>query len=170
MAHNVEGTRLVLLHECADQMELALIKSLLDGEGISYVAQGEHHASLISGQQLMIAVKPRVLVAERDAEHAHALLSAVPRPEAEATLSVADALCPVHENPAIATCDRCGTFLCTACAALGNPPLCEDCLAHEARGVEQGEIRPPRSNLAPVLILSAIVAAAVLVAYLVPGR
>ena len=39
--HNEDGADLVLIHECTDQMELALIKSLLKGDGISYLAQGE---------------------------------------------------------------------------------------------------------------------------------
>lgn len=39
-----------------------------------------------------------------------------------------DAVCPVHEQKAVATCDRCGTFLCAKCGSLGSPPLCEDCV------------------------------------------
>lgn len=41
----------------------------------------------------------------------------------------AGSVCPVHEEAAVAVCERCGTFLCAKCGALGNPPVCEDCLA-----------------------------------------
>lgn len=37
-------------------------------------------------------------------------------------------VCPVHERPAVAVCERCGTFLCANCGSLGSPPLCEECV------------------------------------------
>ncbi|MFO0600401.1 MAG: B-box zinc finger protein [Myxococcaceae bacterium] len=37
-------------------------------------------------------------------------------------------VCPVHLQPAVAVCERCGTFLCASCGSLGTPPLCEDCV------------------------------------------
>ena len=41
---------------------------------------------------------------------------------------VEGSVCPVHEQPAVAVCDRCGTFLCAQCGSLGSPPLCEECV------------------------------------------
>ena len=49
-------------------------------------------------------------------------------PEANASI-VEGNVCPVHEKQAITVCDRCGTFLCADCGALGNPPICEQCVA-----------------------------------------
>lgn len=45
-------------------------------------------------------------------------------------------VCPVHEQPALAICGRCGTFLCQQCHALGDVPLCEACVA-------RSDERPP---------------------------
>ncbi len=37
-------------------------------------------------------------------------------------------LCPVHpERPSVATCERCGRFLCEACAVSHGPSRCADC-------------------------------------------
>jgi hypothetical protein len=37
-------------------------------------------------------------------------------------------LCPVHpERPSVATCERCGRFLCEACAVSREPSRCADC-------------------------------------------
>ena len=46
----------------------------------------------------------------------------------------ASAVCPKHpDQPAVATCARCGTFICQTCSASVNPPLCEAC--HARRGI-----------------------------------
>lgn len=88
-------------------------------------------------------VTPRVLVDANDLERAVALLGARPNltSDSEAT-PLADAVCPVHERAAIATCDRCGTFLCSSCDVLGEPPLCEDCVTHEASGLKRNGLSP----------------------------
>ncbi len=37
-------------------------------------------------------------------------------------------LCPLHPTePSVATCSRCGRFLCARCVRYPTPPLCEDC-------------------------------------------
>jgi hypothetical protein len=139
---------LVLLVECGDALETATVRSLLVGEGIEHVVQGEQHASMVGGPFANPAVMPRVLVAQRDFERASALLAATPvlegtQPEAGASLE--GSVCPVHEQPAVATCNQCGTCLCATCNSLGNPPLCEDCLARDSQP------RPVRSGLSVAL-------------------
>jgi len=47
-----------------------------------------------------------------------------------------DGVCAVHEEPAVATCERCGAFLCAQCGSLGTPPLCEDCVERPSPPVE----------------------------------
>src|SRR6185369_14760797 len=123
-----------LLVECGNPVEVASVKSLLDANGIAHVVQGEQHASMIGGVFGSTIIFPRVLVAQRDLERAQALLTAQPvldgtAPESGAAFE--GAVCPVHEAKAIATCGRCGTFLCERCKSLGSPPVCEDCVAHE---------------------------------------
>ncbi|MGC4118915.1 MAG: B-box zinc finger protein [Myxococcales bacterium] len=40
------------------------------------------------------------------------------------------AVCPEHpDRAAVATCTRCGQFVCPGCVAQSEPPLCERCLA-----------------------------------------
>ncbi len=123
---------LVLLIECGDAVETAAVKSLLDGAGIHYVVQGEQHASLLGGLAGNVVIMPRVLVSSDQLERAQALLAARPvldRTAPDGQASLEDAVCPVHEQPAVAACSRCGSFLCARCGSLGAPPVCEDCLA-----------------------------------------
>jgi hypothetical protein len=116
---------LTLLRECGDPIEVSTLTSLLDGHGIKYVVQGEHHAGLTGGTFVL----PRILVQVADLEAAQKLLASEPviqgvEPDGS---SLEGGLCPVHEQQAVAICGKCGTFLCASCNALGNPPLCEDC-------------------------------------------
>lgn len=47
-------------------------------------------------------------------------------------------LCPKHPGrAAVASCSRCGTFLCEACAASVEPALCDAC---KARRAEEGRV------------------------------
>jgi hypothetical protein len=83
-------------------------------------------------------------VRQRDLEAARALLT-------EGAVVPADALgdgsllgtCPLHERPARAQCQRCGTFLCERCQTASTPPVCEDCVAQAG----QVPARPPRRSL-----------------------
>ena len=60
--HPENSTKLVTLCESGDVGELALIKSLLDGNGIAYTVQHEHVGALYPGVALLGS---RVMVEER---------------------------------------------------------------------------------------------------------
>lgn len=64
--------RLIHLTSAQDVGELALIKSLLDGNHITYVVHGEHVSSLYPG---MSFVGSRVMVDATDHTRAEVLLS-----------------------------------------------------------------------------------------------
>ena len=70
--HPEHSTKLVTLCESGDVGELALIKSLLDGNGIRYAVQHEHVGALYPGVALLGS---RVMVEERDKQRAEVLLS-----------------------------------------------------------------------------------------------
>jgi hypothetical protein len=143
---------LTLLLETNDPIELAGIRSLLDGHEIAYVVQGEHHGAMVTGMFGNPVIMPRVLVAQRDLEKAQALLEADPDTgtEAQGAASLEGAVCPVHEKQALATCGRCGSFLCADCKSLGQPPICEDCTAREAAE------RPKPNRMSPLIPFAAI--------------
>jgi hypothetical protein len=63
---------LIHLTSAQDVGELAMIKSLLDGNRIPYVVHGEHVSSLYPGVPFMLS---RVMVEEADRERADTLLS-----------------------------------------------------------------------------------------------
>lgn len=133
MSPDDDGADLTLLLETGDPVELAGVRSLLDGHDIKYVVQGEHHAAMIGGFLGNPAILPRVLVSQRDLEQAQSLIAAEPEGETQAQegAPLEGAECPVHLKAAMATCGRCGTFLCADCKAIGQPPLCEDCSVAE---------------------------------------
>jgi hypothetical protein len=151
-----DGGGLQLLLETSDPVELAGVRMLLEGHGIEFVIQGENHAAMTGGLFGSTAVVPRILVAESDLEKAQQLLEAEPENETQpqGAASLEGALCPVHEKPAMATCGRCGTFLCVDCKALGQPPLCEDCLDREAAERRPRDLQRKNSTgvLAAVII------------------
>ncbi len=66
------SAKLVTLCEPGDVGELALIKSLLDGNGISYIVHHEHMGALYPGVSLLCS---RVMVAEGEKRRAEILLS-----------------------------------------------------------------------------------------------
>ena len=73
---------LVSLCEPADVGELALIRSLLDGNGIPYAVQHEHIGALYPGVALLGS---RVMMAECDRQRAEILLSRLALQVREAT-------------------------------------------------------------------------------------
>ncbi len=73
---------LVKLTEPKDMGELALIKSLLDGNGITYVVHNEHVSSLYPGVPLLMC---RVMVDEMELQRAETLLSKLMPPNGEET-------------------------------------------------------------------------------------
>ena len=66
------SAKLVTLCESADVGELALIKSLLDGNGILYAVYHEHIGALYPGVSMLCS---RVMVAEGEKQRAAILLS-----------------------------------------------------------------------------------------------
>jgi hypothetical protein len=74
--------KLVTLCEPGDVGELALIKSLLDGNGIVYAVHHEHMGALYPGVPLLGS---RVMVAEADKQRAEILLSRLALQIREAT-------------------------------------------------------------------------------------
>ncbi|MCC6965445.1 MAG: DUF2007 domain-containing protein [Nitrospira sp.] len=80
--HSEHLQALVSLCEPADVGELALIRSLLDGNGIPYAVQHEHIGALYPGVALLGS---RVMVAERDRQRAEILLSRLALHVREAT-------------------------------------------------------------------------------------
>lgn len=63
---------LIHLTNVQDIGELAMIKSLLDGNAIAYVVHDEHVSSLYPGVPFLVS---RVLVEDSDRERAETLLS-----------------------------------------------------------------------------------------------
>ena len=76
------SAKLVTLCEPGDVGELALIKSLLDGNGILYAVQHEHIGALYPGVSLLSS---RVMVAEGEKQRAEILLSRLALQIREAT-------------------------------------------------------------------------------------
>jgi len=76
------SAKLVTLCEPGDVGELALIKSLLDGNGIRYVVHHEHIGALYPGVSLLCS---RVMVEEREKLKAEVLLSRLALQIREAT-------------------------------------------------------------------------------------
>ncbi|MFZ5440782.1 MAG: B-box zinc finger protein [Myxococcota bacterium] len=98
------------------------------------------HPSVIhsqsSGLHLVVGAIPSEVVVpdgELEAARTYLLGSKLSLDETQPSGPIPEgAVCPVHEKPAVALCDRCGTFLCPACGSLGSPPLCEECVVrHE---------------------------------------
>lgn len=81
-SHPERAQPLVTLCELADVGELALIRSLLDGNGIPYAVQHEHIGALYPGVALLGG---RVMVEESDRQRAEILLSRLALHVREAT-------------------------------------------------------------------------------------
>ncbi|ULA65910.1 MAG: hypothetical protein LZF62_30030 [Nitrospira sp.] len=83
LRHHPESSQhLVTLREPADVGELALIRSLLDGNGIPYAVEHEHISALYPGVALLGS---RVMVEESDRQRAEILLSRLALQVREAT-------------------------------------------------------------------------------------
>ncbi len=150
------GDDLVLLINCADGIEAAQVRSLLEGEGIPHVVQGEHHSNMLGGSAMLTPIDQRVLVHEHDLEKARALLAAKPQLDGAGGVSIEGAVCPVHELPAKTTCARCGTFLCASCQTLGDPPVCETCVAAE-KTVHKKRWHPEVALLIPLALIIGVI-------------
>ena len=109
--------------------EAELIRARLESAGFHPTMTGAaQHSSLMP---MLMEVESEVAVPESEQESAEVFLqdSRLKLEGTEASGEIVEgSVCPVHEQPAVAVCDRCGTFLCAKCGSLGNPPLCEECV------------------------------------------
>ena len=128
-----------LLLECSSPIEAAAIKSLLQQHGIEAIIQTENVSALLPHLQAIIP--PRLLVAAADFERAETVLEGFFHRQTQEN-PLEGGLCAVHEAQAIATCARCGSFLCAQCGSLGTPPVCESCVAAEALPARASPLRP----------------------------
>lgn len=111
-------------------MDAQLIRSSLEAAGLPVVLQGEHASSIDT--RLAFSEGVRVLVRQGDLVQAQAFLQGVEAQGVEGRGAL-EGFCAVHERKARASCSRCGNWLCEACKALGDQPICEDCLNAERR-------------------------------------
>lgn len=120
---------LVKLMAAGSHVEAQLVKGLLETEGIPAVIQGESRSTDMGTEAGFSEIA--ILVNEPQLADARTLLSARAAPEPVAPPgSLPDgAVCAVHEQQAMAICSRCGNYLCTSCGPLGEPPLCDACVA-----------------------------------------
>ena len=118
---------LVKLISAGSHPEAELIKGLLATQGIPCVINGESRATDMGTEAGFAEIV--LLVPEEAAAQARLLLAAqvVPEPALAPGEVPSGAICPVHEAPAIRTCSRCGSYLCTRCGSSTVPPLCEAC-------------------------------------------
>lgn len=123
---------LVHLMSAGSHVEAQLVQGLLATEGIHAVVQGESRHTDMGTEAGFAEIQ--VLVPEEQLDVARVLLSAKAVPDGPAAVGRVPegAVCPVHEGVARATCGRCGSFLCDGCGPLGEPPVCEACLARSA--------------------------------------
>jgi hypothetical protein len=109
--------------------EAELVRARLEGAGFHPVVGGARVASALFSTISEVAVEVAVPEEELDGARTYLLESTLLLDETLPSGEIPDgAVCPVHEGPAVAVCDRCGTFLCARCGSLGAPPLCEDCV------------------------------------------
>ena len=62
------------IYECHDEGEISIIKSLLEGNGITFVVENEHFGSLYPGASIPFNGR-NILVPEDDVDRAEILLS-----------------------------------------------------------------------------------------------
>ncbi len=109
--------------------EAELIRARLEGAGFHPAITGAaQHSSLMP---MLMEVESEVAVPDDEYADAEEFLteSRLKLEGTEASGEIVEgSVCPVHEQPAVAVCDRCGTFLCAQCGSLGSPPLCEECV------------------------------------------
>ncbi|TNV55331.1 DUF2007 domain-containing protein [Corallococcus exiguus] len=129
-----------LLTTCGDESEAALVRALLEANGIPCLVQGEQHRSMLGVAGAFIEL--RVLIPSGELERARELLRSVPQEEPGGTGPTAtpdpdseEAHCAVHGQRATRTCERCGTFLCASCDG-ATTGVCEDCADRKGTGAQ----------------------------------
>ncbi len=118
---------LVKLMLAGSHIEAQLVKGLLETEGIPSVVNGESRFTEMGTEAGFAEII--ILVNEEQLSQAQLVLQArvvEETPEKPGELPEG-AVCPVHEQQALAICSRCGSYLCAGCGQLGVPPLCEAC-------------------------------------------
>lgn len=160
---------LELLQTVGDNQEASVLRSLLQAHGIRCVVQGEQHRSMLG--MLGPYVELRVLVEREELDRARRVIEEAEAagPPAEDELEAAPgslrgAVCPVHEQDATSTCERCGTFLCDAC---GDASVCEEC---EARAQPVDEKRVAKRKVSAVVAFMLLFGLPALVTLLITLR
>jgi hypothetical protein len=120
---------LITVFTSSNSTEVELVRARLVGAGFHpSVAGAQQLAGFFPGITELIS-EVRVPDSELERARVYLLDSKLKLDETLPSGEIAEgSVCPVHEKPAVATCDRCGTFLCAGCGSLGQPPLCEDCV------------------------------------------
>lgn len=138
----------------AGQHEATVLKSLLEINGIPCRIQGESQMTPMGTEAGFAEIS--VMVEEADLERAVEVLSAKQVEEAKAApaTGVEGAVCPVHEQAALGTCSRCGTYVCQGCVPTGGEVtpefVCEDCISRS--NVDQRRTRRQRAAWTMLLI------------------
>ncbi|MDP1824788.1 MAG: DUF2007 domain-containing protein [Archangium sp.] len=136
--------------DCESPIEAIGVRSMLEAQGIACVVTGDQQSYFASWTPAA-TIQPRVMVAPGDLERARAFLAG--KAEHETTgAPLEGALCPVHEAQAIATCARCGTFLCVTCRTMGSPPVCDACIEAEAMPARE-PAKSPKTFFAVLALL-----------------
>jgi hypothetical protein len=122
-----------------DVNEAELVRTQLEAQGLHPFVQGGNHGSLVPTQAL---IELRVLVPPAEFDRALRWLDGSKIVLDRATgsgESLEGCVCAVHEAAAVATCSRCGAFLCAQCGTLGDPPICEQCVRRPAEPSARGQ-------------------------------
>jgi hypothetical protein len=67
--------RMIKIHVPTDELELAMIRGVLDSEGINYFVHNDYFGSMRVGPQIELLNKKTILVATEDAERAKGIIS-----------------------------------------------------------------------------------------------
>jgi len=66
---------MIKIHVPADELELAMIRGVLDSKGISYFIHNDHFGSMRVGPQIDLLNKKTIMVAPEDAERVKTIIS-----------------------------------------------------------------------------------------------
>jgi hypothetical protein len=66
---------MIKIHVPADELELAMIRGVLDSEGINYFIHNDHFGSMRVGPQIDLLNKKTIMVAPEDAERVKTVIS-----------------------------------------------------------------------------------------------
>lgn len=66
---------MIKIHTPTDELELAMIRGVLDTEGIQYFVHNDHFGSMRVGPQIELLNKKTIMVSPEDAERAQMIIS-----------------------------------------------------------------------------------------------